>query len=29
MTTAEEKRNLAVVAEYLEEYWGKGNGDIV
>ncbi|KAM3519514.1 hypothetical protein MY4038_009767, partial [Beauveria bassiana] len=25
MTTAEEKRNLAVVAEYLEEYWGKGN----
>ncbi|KAM3440481.1 hypothetical protein NHJ13734_003248 [Beauveria thailandica] len=27
--TAEEKRNLAVVAEYLEEYWGKGNGDIV
>jgi hypothetical protein len=29
MSTQEEKQNLAVVAEYFEEYWGKGNAAIV
>lgn len=29
MSTQEETQNLAVVAEYFSEYWGKANPDIV
>lgn len=29
MHTQEEQKNLAVVAEYFAEYWGKGNAGIV
>ncbi|TQV97362.1 snoaL-like polyketide cyclase domain-containing protein [Cordyceps javanica] len=29
MPTPEEQRNVAVITEYFEEYWGKGNTEIV
>lgn len=29
MPTPEEQKNLQVIAEYFDQYWGKGNVDIV
>ncbi|KAH7129199.1 hypothetical protein EDB81DRAFT_697322 [Dactylonectria macrodidyma] len=29
MPTQQEQENLRIVAEYFEEYWGKGNADVV